>query len=78
MKVLIVERVIFHRPQRFPWATREGRARQGRGAGRHGRVCGGRTAGCGAGICLRGSGGARPPRFATTAAAAVFLQLTLR
>ena len=38
MKVLIVERVIFHRPQRFPWATREGRARQGLGAGRHGRV----------------------------------------
>ena len=34
VKVLIVARVIFHRPQRFPWATREGRARQGRGAGR--------------------------------------------
>ena len=32
VKVLIVARVIFHRPQRFPWATREGRARQGRGA----------------------------------------------
>jgi len=24
VKVFIVARVIFHRPQRFPWATREG------------------------------------------------------
>jgi len=41
VKVFIVARVIFHRPLRFPWATREGRARQGRGAGR----CGGRALG---------------------------------
>jgi len=34
VKVFIVARVIFQRPPRFPWATREGRAREGRGAGR--------------------------------------------
>ena len=61
---------------RFPWATREGRARKGRGAGRCEVRCGGRAAGFGAG--LRGPGGARLPRLATTAAAAVFMQLTLR
>ena len=54
--------------------TNEGRAREGRGAGR----CGGRTTGRGAGLGLRGSGGARPPRHATTAATAVFVQLALR
>ena len=32
VKVFIVARAIFHRPPRFPWATREGRARGGRGA----------------------------------------------
>ena len=41
-KAFIVARVIFHRPPRFPWATRQGRARQGRGAGRCGGRCGGR------------------------------------
>jgi len=30
--LFIVARAMFHRPPRFPWATREGRARQGRGA----------------------------------------------
>ena len=40
-KVFIVARVILHRPPRFPWATREGQAHQGRGAGR----CGGRFGG---------------------------------
>ena len=75
VKVFILARVIFHRPPRFPWATREGRARQGRGAGR----CGGRALGRGAGTGLRGPGAARLPRLATTAAAAaVFVQLTLR
>jgi len=34
LKAFIVARIIFHRSPRFPWATREGRARQGRGAGR--------------------------------------------
>ena len=61
VKVFIVARVIFHRPQRFPWATRKGRARQGRGAGRCGGLCGGRALGRGAGICLRGPGAARLP-----------------
>ena len=32
----------------------------------------------GAGLGLRGPGGARPPRHVTTAAAAVFVQLALR
>ena len=32
VKVFILARVTFRRPPRFPWATREGRARQGRGA----------------------------------------------
>jgi len=73
-----VPRVIFQCPRRFPWATREGRARQGRGAERCGGRCGGRTTERGAGIGLRGTGGARLPRLATTATAAVFVQLTLR
>ena len=30
VNVFIVARAIFHRPPRFPWATREGRAREGR------------------------------------------------
>ena len=59
---------------RCPWATREGRARKGRGAGRGG----GRSIGRGAGLGLRGPGSARPPRHAITAAAAVFAQLALR
>jgi len=54
--------------------THEGRAREERGAGR----CGGRATGRGAGLWLRGPGVARPHRHATTAAAAVFVQLTLR
>jgi len=78
LNVFIMARVIFHRPLRFSWATREGRARQGRGAGRCGGRCGGRTTGHGAGLGLRGPGGARLPRLATTAAAAVFVQLKLR
>ena len=53
--------------------THEGRAREGRGAGR----CGGRATGLGARLGLRGPGGACPPRHATTAAA-VFVQLALR
>ena len=65
VKVFIVARVIFHRPPRFPWATREGRARQGRGAGRCGGRCGGRALGRGTGIGLRGPGAARLPRLAT-------------
>ena len=72
--VLVVACVIFHRPLRFPWATHEGQARQGRGAGR----CGGRATGSGAGIDLWGPGGARPHRLATTAIAGVFAQLALR
>ena len=72
VKVLIVASVTFHLPPRFPWATRERRARQGRGAGRCGGRRGGRATGHGAGIGLRGPGGARPPRLAT-ATAAVFV-----
>ena len=53
--------------------THEGRARERRGAGR----CGGRSTGRGVGPGLRGPGGARPPRHATTAAAAVFVQFAL-
>jgi len=52
-KMFIVARVTFHRSPRFPWATREGRARQGRGAGRCGGCCGGRATGRGAGPGLR-------------------------
>ena len=49
------------------------------GAGRCGGRCGGRATGRGAGLVFRGPGGARPPRHATTAAAAaVFVQLALR
>ena len=55
-------------------STREGRARKGRGAGGFG----GRDGGCGAGLGLRGPGGACPPRDATAAAAVVFVQLVLR
>ena len=33
----------------------------------------GRTAGCGAGLCLRGPGGARPTHHATTTAAATIV-----
>ena len=54
------------------------RARQGRGAGRCGGRWGGRATERGSGIGLRGPGGARLPRLTTTAAAAVFVQLTLR
>ena len=78
VKVLVVARAIFKRrnsrptyacrPPRCPWATREGRARKGRGAGRHR----GRTKGRGAGLDLRGPGGARPPCHATTTAAAAY------
>ena len=64
-KALIVARAIFHRSPRFPWATREGRARQGRGAGRCGGRCGGRALGRGAGIGLWGPGTARLTRLAT-------------
>jgi len=78
VKVFIMERAIFHRPSRFPWATHEGRARQGRGVGRCRGRCGGRATGLGAGINLRGPGGAHPPRLATTAAAVVFVQPKLR
>jgi len=78
VKVFIVARTISHRPPSCPWATREGRAREGRGAGRFGGRCGGRATGRGAGLGLRGPGGARPPRHATTAAAAVLVQLALR
>ena len=67
------------RPQRCPWATREGRAREGRGAGRGGESCGGRATGRGAALGLLGPGGASPPRHASTAAAAaVFAQLGTR
>ena len=101
LKVFIVARAMFHCPPRFPWAAREGRARQGRGAVagldylsssrtptrafKCGGRCGGHALGHGAGLWLRGPGfGARAPRaflaspLATTAAAAVFVQLTLR
>ena len=64
-------------PNACPWVTREGQAREGRGGGRGG----GRGAGRCAGLCLRGPGDARPPRHATTAAAAVaavFAQLATR
>ena len=56
--------------------THEGRARKGCGAGLFGE----RATGRGAELGLRGPGGARPPRHATstTAAAAVFVQLALR
>ena len=53
VKVLVVARFIFQRrntcptqachPPRCPWATREGRAREGRGAGRFGRRATGRA-----------------------------------
>ena len=82
--VLIVAHVTFQlrnqcpthacRPPRCPRATREGRAHEVRGAGRGG-VC---TEGCGAGPGLRGLGGARPPRNAITAAAAVLAHLATR
>ena len=39
-KWFIVARAVFYQPPRFPWATREGRARPGRGAGRCGGRCG--------------------------------------
>ena len=52
----------------------KGRAREGRGTGR----CGGRATGHGAGLGLRGLGGARSLRHDTAAAAAVFVQLALR
>jgi len=55
---------------------REGQAREGRGAGRFRRRFGGSAVRCGAGLGLRGPGGARPPRHATTAT--VFVQLALR
>ena len=53
--------------------TRKGQA--------HGRRCGGRdgelATGRGAGLGLLSPGGTRPPRHATTAATAVFVQLAL-
>jgi len=55
--------------------SREGRTREGRGAGRCGGRATGRGAGRGAGPGLRSPGGAHPPRHAT---AAVFVQLALR
>ena len=88
MKMLILAIAILQRrnlrpahaccPPRFPWAAREGQAREGRGAGCCEGRCGGRAWRCGTGLDLRSPGGARPPRHATTAAAAVFVQLALR
>jgi len=72
---LNVQNPLLVRQAQWQWRpTREGRARKGRGAGR----CGGRATGRGAGLCLRGSGSARPSLHAITAAAAVFVQLALR
>ena len=74
-----VEVLIAVPPPRCPWATREGRARKRRGAGRGGGCNAGRTTGRGAELVHRGPGGARPTCHATTAAAAaVFAQLALR
>ena len=89
MKVVILACAIFQRwgpcPThacrllRCPWATHEGRAREGRGAGRGEGRGGGHAIGRGTGPDLRGPGGARLPRHATTtAAAAIFAQLALR
>ena len=66
------------RPPRCPWATLEGRARKGCGAGRGGGRCRGSTTGRGAGLGLWDPGGARAPRHATTAAAAGFANLANR
>ena len=88
VKVLILSIVIFQRrnprpthafrPPHCLWVTREGRAREGCGAGSCGGRLGGRK-GCGAGLGVWGPGGACPPRHATEAAAvAVFAQLALR
>ena len=66
VKVLILHIAIFR--------AHEGWAREGRGAGRNG----GRGEGRGAVLGLRGPGGARPPRSATTTAAAVFVLIALR
>ena len=84
VKLFIVARAttntFTYRPPRFPWATREGRARQRCGAGR----CGGRAEGVPQDVAKIPAFGARAPRaflaspLATTAAAAVFAQLTLR
>jgi len=80
VKVFIVAGAIFHRAPRFPWAIREGRARQGRGAGRCRGRCGGRALGRGAGIIF----GARALRtflaspLANTTATTFFVQLTLK
>jgi len=84
VKVFIAARVIFqrrnpcpthaYRPPHCPWATHKGRAREGGGAG----CCGGLATGRGAGLCLRGPGGARPPHHATTAAVFVQFALVLR
>jgi len=71
-------------PPSYPWAKREGRAREGHGAGRGGECDAGRGkrratgpgARPGAGPGLRGPGGARPPRHATTTAADVFAGAT--
>ena len=84
VKVFVVACIVFqrwnprqshaYRRPRCPWATREGRAHEGRGAGH----CGGRGGGRATGLDFRGPGGARPPRHATTAAAAALVQLALR
>ena len=86
--MLIVALAIFQRQNprpthacrhlRCPWATREGRAREGSGTGRRTQDVAedlGRNTGRGAGLGLRGPGGARISRHAT---AAVFVQLALR
>jgi len=84
VKVFVVARVIFHRPPRFPWATREGRARQGRGGHAAQNAAEGVKEGVLQDVVQELAFGARAPRaflaspLATTTAAAVFLQLTLR
>ena len=49
-----------HATPHCSWATREGRAREGRGAGRGGGRNRGRTTGRNAGLGFRGPGGPRP------------------
>jgi len=78
VKELIVTRVVFHRPPpRCPWAARERRAHEGRGAGHYGGryccSCGGHATGRGAG---RGAGLLTHtvlvvPRFACVCAARI-------
>jgi len=62
-----------------PWgAWGWGAVGAGHGRWRYACVRGGRATGRGAGIGFWGPGGARPHRHATTAAAAVFVQIALR